>query len=306
MLHEDTLSVENGLAVCKAFFFHLWPLLESKLISQKFSQEIYEDTKIFCQSICQGKGSSAEWNEAIFHATGISKENQRELKLTKDDLFLCTIEFCKIYNKRYESNLCSLIGLLEFMKQDSKNYREEEQLFKKSFFEIRTQPYLSYFDWSAEFSEESKLSIEQAFTVCITFFIRIWELIESKLPRPEPNNEYDIHDLFCRVVCLGAATGQPEVHKEWTEIIFKLKTTLKGIQMFQNEIISSMIELSQIYNKRYNKYGNKSNLHYLINLLESMKQNPKNSPQEWLLFKQVIADVESRRLKIDFNWTGNF
>lgn len=326
ILYKDTLSVEKGLAVCKAFFFRLWPLIESRSVSQKSSQEAYEDTKIFCQSICQGKGSSAEWNEAIFRAIQISKENQREFKLTADDLFVCIIEFCQIYDKRYESNLHFLIQLLQSMKQSPNNYREEWHLLKKSISEIGSRNYVPFFDWDATFSEALELSVEQAFTVCIVFFINLWDLIEPELPPsdPSPYKEiYEIHELFCNTICSTAASGPyPEGHAEWNEAVFKIKKITKKnqkqLKLTINELFLCMIEFCKLYSKRYelniiefcqskSYYGEyESNLHFLIQLLESMKQDPKNHLKENLLLKKTTAEVESGTLKIDLNWDVDF
>jgi hypothetical protein len=201
LFYRDTLSVEKGLAICKAFFFSLWSLLQSKLPSEEENWDIYQAHKIFCQTICneRGTGSSAEWNEAIFLVTQISKESQREFKLTPDDLFNCMIEFSKIYDKRYESNLNSLIQLVESMKKDPTSYWEEWKLLKKSIAQIGSRLYIPFFNWQEIYSEQEGFSVEQGFAVCINFFMDLWDLIEPKLPRPEPNNENDIHELFCRM-----------------------------------------------------------------------------------------------------------
>jgi hypothetical protein len=56
-----------------------------------------------------------------------------------------------------------------------------------------------------------------------------------------------------------------------------------------------MIEFCRLYNVKYIGYGDKSNLNYLLQLLESAEQNPKNFREISQLFKEVIADVESGR-----------
>ncbi|MCI0381545.1 MAG: hypothetical protein L0207_00620 [Chlamydiae bacterium] len=146
---SQDFSVEQGFTISLIFFLRLWPFIEKEV---KFLPGDAPSThELFFFEVCSGFESSAEWNEAVFRAKKISKEKQRQLKLSEEDLFLCTIEFCKLHNERYESRLGYTVDLLESMKQNPKNHKAEWTTWKSAIDAvINKNQRLSDFNWSAE------------------------------------------------------------------------------------------------------------------------------------------------------------
>jgi hypothetical protein len=81
----------------------------------------------------------------------IPKEEQRLLQLSLSEIFLCTLEFCKLHNERYESRIAYAVHLLESMKKDPKSYKTEWAVWQ-DVVEQTVNKYMNSneFDWSDE------------------------------------------------------------------------------------------------------------------------------------------------------------
>ncbi len=144
-------SVEKGYNIVLTFFYcHLFPYLEPKLAL--LGEDIVSVHELFFITICGSEESSAEWNEAIRRAKHIPKEQQRDMKLTEDDLFLCALEFCKLHNESWEPRIDYTINLLELMKRDPKNHQTEWNMWREAieshFIKWNDRP----FNWDAYLS----------------------------------------------------------------------------------------------------------------------------------------------------------
>lgn len=147
---EQAFSVEQGFAISLIFFLRLWPDIEPQALLLDDDKLITH--KLFFRDVCLGYEVSAEWNQAVFRATEIPKENQRSLKLTEKDVFLCAIEFAKLHNEHWESEIDYTVHFLESMKKDPKEHQKAWAIWKKAkedFMSGRTTFY--DLDWSAEF-----------------------------------------------------------------------------------------------------------------------------------------------------------
>ncbi len=145
---EQEFTVEQGFAVSLIFFLRLWPLVEPQALLLDGDKPVTHD--LFFREVCLGYETSAEWNEAVFRSTGIPRENQRDLKLTEEGLFLCAIEFAKFHNERWNSEIDFTVHLLESMKKDPKYHYKEWTVWKKAkddFMSGRTTFY--EIDWTA-------------------------------------------------------------------------------------------------------------------------------------------------------------
>jgi hypothetical protein len=95
---------------------------------------------------------------------------------------------------------------------------------------------------------------------------------------------------------------------EWNETIFRIKQVPKESQrllkLTSEELLSCMIEFCKFYNRKYKKYGDKSNLNYAIQLLEHTKENPKKFRECSQLFNQAVADIKSGLLMSKFDWNA--
>lgn len=295
------------------------------------NNKAYEMHRAFCRGLCkqpgqtgQWTGSSAEWNEGLLRVTKIPKEEQRRFQVPLNVLFLSVIEFCKIYHERYDAKLSYLLQLLESMKQDPQKFQSQWQLMDKVFDEIKSRNVTPYFDWDAEFSQQLKLPIVRAFAVCLSFFADLWPLIESKLPPSIScqNETFDTHQVFCSDVSSEAMSGPSSgAHAKWNEAIYRFKGIPKEKQkktkLSYEEVFFCAIEFCKIYNRKFELGAIKfrqtdpqckhyeGNLHFLLQLLGSMRRDPQNHPAEWSLFKRLMLEIEYW-LQQDFDWDATF
>ncbi|HEV3269895.1 MAG TPA: hypothetical protein VGZ69_04515 [Candidatus Rhabdochlamydia sp.] len=144
----ETFSVEQAYVIGMLFFLNLWPLVEPRVIEEEQKLGTYS---LFFVEVCSGDECYAEWNEAIRRVLYIPKEEQRLLQLSLSEIFLCTLEFCKLHNERYESRIAYAVHLLESMKKDPKSYKTEWAVWQ-DVVEQTVNKYMNSneFDWSDE------------------------------------------------------------------------------------------------------------------------------------------------------------
>ncbi|MGB7127869.1 MAG: hypothetical protein WBD50_02110 [Candidatus Rhabdochlamydia sp.] len=130
----ETFSVEQAYVIGMLFFLELWPLVEPRVIEEERLHGVYS---LFFIDICSGdkyfgEAPHAEWNEAIRRTLHISKEEQKKLRLSLPEIFSCIMEFCKVHNERYNFKIAYAVHLLESMKKDPKNYKEEWAVWQET------------------------------------------------------------------------------------------------------------------------------------------------------------------------------
>ncbi|QZA58855.1 hypothetical protein [Candidatus Rhabdochlamydia porcellionis] len=79
----------------------------------------------------------------------IPKEEQKTLQLTLPEVFSCTIEFCKIFNKYFNTKIGYPIDLLESMRKDPESYKREWAIWQGMVTKI-TNDFMNkenYFNW---------------------------------------------------------------------------------------------------------------------------------------------------------------
>ena len=300
---NQTVSVGKGLLICKQFFSQLWPLIGPKLPPKNPETMTYEMHEIFCTIVCKGDRASVEWIEAVHRTKKLSKEQQRSAQLSLEDLFASMVEFCKIYDKRYDSDLSFLLQMLALMKQSPDQYPTEWQVFKKAISDGLARcyspelTYTPYLDWDTQFSEAYLLSVEEGFYACATFFTNLWLLLDPTDSLSD-SGLYSTYHLFCMTECGEGITGPAPIgHAEWNEIIFRTKHTSKDqqktIKLTTDEAFLCMMEFCKIFNKKHEliwkKDKEEANLHLIINLLNSTKNHPENHREEWVLFQKSIT-----------------
>ncbi|PWU15981.1 MAG: hypothetical protein C5B45_01520 [Chlamydiae bacterium] len=124
----ETFSVEQAFTINIYFFLNLWPLVEPRVIEEEQKLGTYS---LFFIEVCSGYECYAEWNEAIRRAMRVPKEEQKTLQLCLSDIFSCVIEFCKLHNEIYESEISYAVHLLESMKKNPENYKSEWEIWQK-------------------------------------------------------------------------------------------------------------------------------------------------------------------------------
>ncbi len=184
MAKKKGVSVEQGFNVCLLFFNDLWPLMKPKM--NELNREDSAIFKLFFLDVCMGFESSAQWNEAIFRIKKIPKDEQRfgahrqisrsvlreqhvadwvatgkdiaslfylaapkGLTLSIEDLLLCTIEFCRIYNEIFHGKLAYILNMVESMKSHPENYPFEWPIWEKAIADSYSTVVCN-FDWSRE------------------------------------------------------------------------------------------------------------------------------------------------------------
>ena len=305
-LHKgERVSIGKGLLICKLFFYRLWPLIEPKLPPKNLETMTYEMHEIFCSTVCRGERASVEWIEAVHRVKQFSKEQQENAQLSLEDLFSCMVEFCKIYDKRYDSELDFLLQLLASMKQSPEQYLAEWKVFKEAITDGLARcyspglTYTPYLNWDTKFSEPYILSVEEGFAVCASFFMNLWLILDptDSLVEVEP---YGTYYLFCQIECGEGISGPaPSGHAEWNEIVFRVKHVPKDqqktLKLTTDEVLLCMLEFCKLYNKKYKLWGvqhnDESNLFLIIDILNSVQKNTKENKSARVLFQDSIASV---------------
>ena len=143
-----TFSVEQSYVIGTLFFLELWPLVEPRVVEEERLHGVYS---LFFIEVCSGGESYAEWNEAIRRILHIPKEKQRTLQVSLPEIFSCALEFCKLYNERYNFKIAYAVHLLESMKEDPESYKKEWTVWQ-DVIEQTVSKYMNSndFDWSAE------------------------------------------------------------------------------------------------------------------------------------------------------------
>jgi hypothetical protein len=149
---EEKFSVEQGFSICLHFFLSLWPMFEAETLDPVTEKKSAHE--IFLLFVCMGDECSPHWNEAIFRVKKIPKEEQKTLKLNSEELFLCTLEFCKFWNEIFhervaESNIDSLQRLLESMLASPPTHIFEWELWQKAT-NAGLEVSVATFDWNDE------------------------------------------------------------------------------------------------------------------------------------------------------------
>ncbi len=117
---KPQFSVVQSFDISTLFFNYLYPSLEAKF--PEMSEDDVTVYEIFT-CVCKGFETSAEWNKAIYRLKKIRKDDQTNIKLSPCDVFLCSIELCKIHSARFEEGSYSyLIHLLEDMHHYPENH----------------------------------------------------------------------------------------------------------------------------------------------------------------------------------------
>ena len=119
---KQEITVEEGYHISLIFFNELWPLVEPNV---QQPEEIKNVNVLYFCIVCSGDEASTEWKQAVFRAKKIPDKDLRKEKLTKEDLFLYAIEFCKLHNERWEGKLDYTLHLLESMKANPKQHPKE-------------------------------------------------------------------------------------------------------------------------------------------------------------------------------------
>lgn len=138
-------------------------------------------------------------------------------------------------------------------------------------------------------------SVEEAYTVGVCFCIRIFDLIEKRIPSEDPEI-FIIHELFCTVVCVEGICCA-----EWNEAIYRttniFKENQRDLRFLSDDIFLITIEFCKFYNEYYEK-----KLYFLVDFLKNMRKNPNAYKNEWNLFKTVLREVKEFPDGVSFDW----
>lgn len=145
---QELFSVNEGYKIGLHFFLRLGPLLETK--AKDLEGDLVVHDLFFCE-VCSGFEASAEWIEAVFRVNHAYRQELKLLQLTETELFACVIEFCKIYNERWENVLAYILSQLESMQTNPEQHSLEWDIWKKAKEHAIAYPEsFDDVDWSAE------------------------------------------------------------------------------------------------------------------------------------------------------------
>lgn len=150
----EKFTVEQAFTISMIFFYELWPLVEPKVLQEEaLTEGMYS---LFFTIVCTGEECSAEWNESVYRVMGVTKKEQKRLKLSITDVFSSALAFVTLYNQRYNSQISYVVLLLENMKKNPSDYSAEWQIWDSAVKQTILQ-YLDskLFDWSATLPEDS-------------------------------------------------------------------------------------------------------------------------------------------------------
>lgn len=140
-----------------------------------------------------------------------------------------------------------------------------------------------------------KFTVEQAYVITMLFFLRLWDVIQSKITEKERFE--GIYELFFIDVCSG-----DECYAEWNEAV-RLETSItkekqKSLHLTLPQIFSCALTFCKLHNKHYN-----CKINYAVELLKSMKENYAKHLIEWEVWDKAVKEAVSKHMKnIQFNW----
>lgn len=147
-MESKKFSIEKAYVISKLFLLHLWPLVEPTLTEEERSLGIY---CLFFLVASSGDKCSTDWHEATYRALRVPREEQKTLELSLSGIFSCTLEFCKLYNDRYESKISYAVRLLESMQRNPNSYKAEWAIWKDVVEQvIKKHMNSKSFEWSDE------------------------------------------------------------------------------------------------------------------------------------------------------------
>ena len=154
---EKEVSVEQGFNIVNLFLMDLYFLIEPKAKKE----DCFDDCFIL---LVYGYEYPAEWNEAVFRVTKISKEQRKKINIPLEIIFSCLIEFAKIFHKRWDYTISYLINILEAISKDPHAFPAEIKLWKevvddsygiRSLWNVLGCMY-EEFDWESELPDKEK------------------------------------------------------------------------------------------------------------------------------------------------------
>jgi|GEM_PF-5003060 len=142
------ISVEQAFNICLIFYNRLWPSIEPKLHDLDHDAAVVHD--LFFTSTCSGFECSGEWMEAVFRITHVPKSEQKNrLLLTEEEVFLCTIEFCKVCKDSFNWDLKYILYLLDAMQSDFQKHSFEWSLWRQAVERSYIKTFF-HIDWNSE------------------------------------------------------------------------------------------------------------------------------------------------------------
>ncbi len=146
---QKQYSVGEAFDIGTAFFCELWPTFKLEL-ADVYGIAGNSTYRLFVESICGvGWDSYGEWNEAVFRALKIPTKEQVGMKFSPEELFLSTLEFCRLHNERFFKEISLLVELLEGMIADPEEYLFEWDIWTKTIPLVLSFP-LHSFNWNTE------------------------------------------------------------------------------------------------------------------------------------------------------------
>ena len=141
-------------------------------------------------------------------------------------------------------------------------------------------------------------SVGQAFNLNIFFLLGIWPLVEPKVIEEE--QKLGLYSFFFIDIC-----STYDCHAEWNEairlVLHVTKEEQRTLQLSLSDIFSCIIEFCRIFNERCN-----FKIAYTVDLLESMRKNPKTHEKEWAIWQEVVTRISDKYMnrEDDFNWAS--
>ncbi len=143
---ERKFTVEEANTIGLSFFLELWPQIEP--VTQTFDEHAAVTHDLFFTSSCCDDETNAQWNRAVFRVTKVPKGSQKELTMTQEEMFLCTIEFCKVLSELYDWDLNYTLQLLDSMQREPEKHALEWGIWNSNVKDIATGRYTPRnFDW---------------------------------------------------------------------------------------------------------------------------------------------------------------
>lgn len=137
-------------------------------------------------------------------------------------------------------------------------------------------------------SQEKKISVEQGYNICLTFYNSLWPSVEPRLSQLDTES-FDAHQLFFLSICTGL-----ECSDQWIEAVYRISKTPKKQQkeliLTESEVFISVVNFCEICKEQFHW-----DLDYILNLLNEMKLIPQEHCFEWALWKQAVESSFKRK-----------
>ncbi len=143
---------------------------------------------------------------------------------------------------------------------------------------------------------ERRFTVEEAYTIGLSFFLDLWPQIEPVTLTFDEHAEVS-HELFFTSSC-----WYDETSAQWNRAVFRVTKVPKGNQreltMPWETMFLCTVEFCKVLSELYDW-----DLNYTLQLLDSMQKEPEKHAKEWGIWRNVMRGIVTGRYTLfNLDW----